>query len=431
MRGFKIIWGILLAFALILAGKAAMVFLPSGTEMAEKVSAAVMEGTLRCLNSAADYSADKNDKSGSSALDKLLGFAAVNKYASGADLPDDWEESETTQRLAEDEEGEDHEISTAEEGMDADSYFLIGSQSLFPDLPSYRPSQDDGKENANQTLPVEYAEGGVEPVFVQSQYPDWSSRLQSLYPIDEMKNLNYLLRNFYILDSSTSATEEVFDIEELLSKDLTIEKKSGAPQILIYHTHASEGYIDSRKGNYEDTVMGVGDYLTEILTEQYGYEVYHDKNVYDMKNGKDNRNYAYTTALPYITKILKENPSIEVVIDLHRDGGEKRVTEIDGKKTAQIMLFNGLCRNANGPLTDLANPYLQDNLAFSLKLNMVGRAVYPGLMFKMYLKNYRYNMHLCPKSLLVELGTNQNTLEEARNAMPYFASVLDQVLNSR
>ena len=107
------------------------------------------------------------------------------------------------------------------------------------------------------------------------------------------------------------------------------------------------------------------------------------------------------------------------------------MTEIDGKQVARIMLFNGMCRNANGPLADLENPYKQENLAFSLRMNLIGQVLYPGLMFKIYLKNYRYNMHLSPKSLLVELGTNENTLEEAMNAMPYFAQILDQVLNSR
>ena len=201
--------------------------------------------------------------------------------------------------------------------------------------------------------------------------------------------VKYLINNYYIVDEKTKPVSSVFDTDKLLGKNLTIKKNNTAPQILIYHTHASETYIDSRKGVQEDTVVGPGNYLAELLEEKYGYSVYHDKTAYDMKNGMDNRNYAYSTALPFIEKILEENPSIQVIIDLHRDGGSKRVATINDKPTAKIMLFNGLCRNPSGPIDRLDNPNLQSNLAFSLQLNLVGRSLFPNLMHRIYLKNYR------------------------------------------
>lgn len=88
--------------------------------------------------------------------------------------------------------------------------------------------------------------------------------------------------------------------------------------------------------------MGVGNYLAEILTETYGYQVLHVTEEFDLAGGVLDRNKAYDYARPYIEQILKENPSIEVVIDLHRDGvAEDRhlVTEINGKPTAQIMFL--------------------------------------------------------------------------------------------
>lgn len=127
----------------------------------------------------------------------------------------------------------------------------------------------------------------------------------------------------------------------------------------------------------------------------------------------------------------EENPDIDVIIDLHRDSGAKRVTEIGDKKMAKIMFFNGLCRNTVGKIDYLENKNLEANLAFSLQMKMTGDIMYPGLFHKIYLKNYRYNMHFCEKYLLIELGTENNTVKEAYNAMPPLADVLDTVLSGR
>lgn len=249
------------------------------------------------------------------------------------------------------------------------------------------------------------------------------------YTLDELKDTSFLVRNFYIVDKSTEITESLFDAEEFLNKDMTIKQSNDDPQILIYHTHSQEAYIDSRPGKDADSVIGVGTYLTKILEEDYGYNVIHDKTHYDIVNGELDRNIAYNQAKDGISKILEDNPTIEVIIDLHRNSGAGNTVTVDGRETAQIMLFNGLCRDQSGPITYLDNPYLQDNLAFSFQLQLESKKLYPGLFYKNYLKSYRYNMHLRQKSLLVELGTVNNTLESAKNAMIPFAEILDQVLN--
>jgi len=248
------------------------------------------------------------------------------------------------------------------------------------------------------------------------------------YTMEQLKDVNFLIRHFYIVDPSTKITDDLFNAEALLGKDMTIKQSNEAPQILIYHTHSQETYIDSREKVSEDTVVGVGSYLAKILEDEYGYNVIHDTTCYDIVDGRLDRNVAYSMAEAGIGKILKENPSIEVVIDLHRDATEKRSTEIEGKETAQIMLFNGLSRDQNGPIDYLDNPNLQDNLAFSLQLQLKSLKLYPGLFYRNFLKSYRYNMHVRKKCILMELGTYKNTLQSAKNAMDPFAEILDAVL---
>lgn len=259
---------------------------------------------------------------------------------------------------------------------------------------------------------------------------------QTVKVLDKLKSslsLDYLLDNFYIVDSTTSIDKNVFNVEKLLKKDCSLKQNSEKPQILIYHTHGgSESFADS-DGTKKDSVVGVGTVLAKILTEDYGFNVIHDEICYDIINGKIDRNKAYNKSLEGVEKTLKKYPSIEVVIDLHRDSAyknKKRVTNIDGKDTAQIMFFNGLSRKASGQnITYLNNPNLQANLAFSLHLKMKSMELYPNITTKIYLKGYRYNLHLREKALLIELGNELSTVAEAKNAMEPLAEVLNEVLN--
>lgn len=249
--------------------------------------------------------------------------------------------------------------------------------------------------------------------------------------LEKLKDFDYLMGHFYTVDSSTSVDPEQLNAQTLLGKDLTIDQSGEGPKVLIYHTHSQEAFADSRKGEESDTIVGVGEYLAQLLNETYQIPTLHHKGVYDLIDGKLDRSRAYELALPEVEKILKENPSIEVVIDLHRDGvGDSThlVEEINGKPTAQIMFFNGMSRTkANGPIEYLKNPYIEDNLAFSLQMQLAAQK-YPGFTRRIYLKSYRYNMHVTPKTLLVEAGAQTNTVEEMRNAMEILAETLDTVL---
>ncbi len=264
--------------------------------------------------------------------------------------------------------------------------------------------------------------------------PQVKNNLITIQKLKRSKSRSYLLKNFYITDSSTSIDNSIFNVEKLLSKDVTM-KKSNKPQILIFHTHgASEAFIDSKKGKQSDSIIGVGSRLSYILRKKYGYNVIHDTTAYDKINGSIDRNKAYNNAAAGISEILEKNPSIEVVIDLHRDGvgnAVHRLTTIDGKRTAQVMFFNGLSRNASGNIDYLYNKNLQANLSFSLQMKLKCMENYPDFAKPVYLKNYRYNMHLREKFLLIELGNENNTVEEAKNAMEPLAKVLDQVLTGK
>lgn len=243
---------------------------------------------------------------------------------------------------------------------------------------------------------------------------------------------NYL-SDCFIIDPNTTLSESDVPLEDLMTRDMSLVSADRSyPQILIYHTHATEGFVDSVDGDSSTTVVGVGDYLMELLTTRYGYHVLHVTDAYDLAEGNLNRSRAYNYARDGIEKVLQENPSIEVVIDLHRDGvaeDKHLVTDIDGKQTAQIMFFNGLSKTKeSGELSSLPNPYVKDNLAFSLQLEALCDHYYPDFLRSIYVKGYRYNLHVRPKSLLLEVGAQTNTLQEAKNAMEPFAEILDKLL---
>ena len=248
--------------------------------------------------------------------------------------------------------------------------------------------------------------------------------------IDRTQLADYetLVRNFYAIDANTMAGSDQLSVEKLLGMDMTLPQEGDGPQILIYHTHSQEAFADSVPGDVNTGIVGVGECDTKILTEQYGYRVLHNTGQYDVET----RDNAYSRALPAVEQILAENPSIQVIIDLHRDEvaeETKLVTDIQGRPTARFMFFNGLSRTRKtGDIDYLANENQEANLAFSFQMQLKAAEYYPGLTRRIYLKGYRYNMHLRPRTLLVELGAQNNTVEEAINACDPLAHILDMVL---
>lgn len=253
------------------------------------------------------------------------------------------------------------------------------------------------------------------------------------YSMSQLEDFDSLISNCYVVDSSTYVTSKEMDADKLLSMDMGIDLSTDEPKVLIYHTHGSEAFADSREGAVEDTVIGVGDELARILEEDYGIGVYHDRNVYDYVNGILDRSNAYNLAGAAVDEILAQNPSIEVVIDLHRDGVRedlRLVRTVDGKDTACIMFLNGVSRlKSSGDIEYLQNPHKEENLSFSLKLFLNGRSLYGDLIRKIYIRGYCFNLDRAARASLVEVGAQTNTVEEAKNAMGPLARVLYQVLS--
>lgn len=265
---------------------------------------------------------------------------------------------------------------------------------------------------------------------VSRQMPDFvPGEQQQTLELERYRSYEELVKEFYTIDANTMAGNDQLNIEKLMQRDLEITESGEGPLILIYHTHSQEAYADSVPGDPATSVVGVGEYLARILQEEYGYRVMHCAEEFDVED----RNQAYSKALPALEQILKENPSIQVMIDLHRDempANVRLVTELDGKPTARFMFFNGLSRTRKtGDIAYLKNENIAGNLAFSFQMQLKCAEYYPGLTRKIYLKGYRYNLHLRERSLLVELGAQNNTVEEAMNACGPLAHALHLVLS--
>lgn len=295
--------------------------------------------------------------------------------------------------------------------------------------------QDDNKEDNNQnqendvSVESDKATGGETESEKSTNIIAADTVTGNVYDRQDLNDYNFC-QQFYTVTSITSLTKEIFRPSEFLDKDMKITHDSSSPQILIFHTHSQEKFADSTDDD-STSIFGVGDYLTELLTGK-GYNVIHDRSVYDYVDGKLDRSKAYTYAEQGIESILESNPSIEVVIDLHRDGVADTthlVTEVDGRQMAKIMFFNGISySNVKGNINYLYNPYRDDNLAMSLQMHLIGEAYYPGFLRRNYINAYRYCLHERAKSMLIEAGAQTNTFEEVKNAMEPLADMLDKLL---
>jgi stage II sporulation protein P len=295
--------------------------------------------------------------------------------------------------------------------------------------------QDDNKEDNNQnqendvSVESDKATGRETESEKSTNIIAADTVTGNVYDRQDLNDYNFC-QQFYTVTSITSLTKEIFRPSEFLDKDMKITHDSSSPQILIFHTHSQEKFADSTDDD-STSILGVGDYLTELLTGK-GYNVIHDRSVYDYVDGKLDRSKAYTYAEQGIESILESNPSIEVVIDLHRDGVADTthlVTEVDGRQMAKIMFFNGISySNVKGNINYLYNPYRDDNLAMSLQMHLIGEAYYPGFLRRNYINAYRYCLHERAKSMLIEAGAQTNTFEEVKNAMEPLADMLDKLL---
>ena len=227
------------------------------------------------------------------------------------------------------------------------------------------------------------------------------------------------------------------DVETLLYQELSFSLSSDLPQILIIHTHGSESYLPDEKDYYvptdpyrtEDTnynVVRVGDELAEAFENQ-GFSVLHDRSIYDYPS----YNGAYANTEAAISEWLEEYPSIQIVIDVHRDAFDdvdgspyQTDAEIDGVDSAQVMFVIGTGE------AGLEHPNWQENLSFVLKRQASMNSKYPELARPVYLSQNRYNQQMTKGSFILEVGCNGNTLSQALTAVQLFAECSYDVISS-
>ena len=224
-----------------------------------------------------------------------------------------------------------------------------------------------------------------------------------------------------------NSTDYAIDTAQLLTEGPSLTLQAGQPQILIIHTHSSEAYTMDDFDRYEPSdssrtqdvnynVIRVGDVLTDALRE-YGLEVIHDREIYDYPSYTG----SYDRCGNAIRKYLEKFPSIAVVIDVHRDAigsGDvvyKTVAEDENTPCAQTMFVVGT--NASG----LEHPNWEENLKLALHLQAAVHLKHPTLQRAVKLVRERYNQQLTTGSLILEVGSNGNTLQEALNAVKFFA----------
>lgn len=288
-------------------------------------------------------------------------------------------------------------------------------------------TQQNQQENG-QTVEEQTSAGGGQPSGVQETF-------SPAFSLDQLKNYDFLRSNLYIVPERASVLPQDLDGETLLSMDMSIAKDPSVPQILIYHTHGSETFADSTDDIKGTGIIAAGAKLAEYLSSVYGYNVIHCTEIFDNVNGVFDRSKAYDYSRETVQQILTDNPGIQVMIDLHRDGVRDDlhlVTDVNGKPTAQIMFFNGVSRSsAKGDIAYLYNRYRSQNLSFSLQAKLEALGKYPDFTRKNYIDAYQYNLDLLPRAMLIEAGAQTNTVQEELNAMEPLADILDSVLSGK
>ena len=230
-------------------------------------------------------------------------------------------------------------------------------------------------------------------------------------------------------------TNQPMDLQALASAQVGVELAEEGPQILIMHTHGSEAYTmdgtdiyvesdSSRTTDENYNVLRVGDEMQRVF-EEMGLKVIHDRTLYDYPQYSG----SYDRSCAGVQSWLEQYPSIQVVLDVHRDAliGEdgtvyKAVTEVDGEKTAQVLMIVGT--------DDLGqeHPYWRQNLALAIQIQKKLDEQWPTLARPITLRSSRFNQQLTRGSLLVEVGSHGNTLQEALRGARLFAQAAGEVL---
>lgn len=305
---------------------------------------------------------------------------------------------------------------------------------------------DNDNENQSSTKPSNNEENKTQTTTQQTTVAqvkkDKSDYYDSFSKSHDNENKNEVAEKTYGEDGTKCESCYVknktgldIDFEKELNDKLPFSVNKGvkSPQVLIYHTHTSEGYLDedvdffydsyySRTLNNAYNVTSVGDAITKSLTSN-GISTIHDKTVHD-----NTYNVAYERSVETVNKDMKNNKDIKVCLDIHRDAigtdscKVKPVFEYNGKKAAQIMILAG-CDDGTMGFENWKN-----NLSFALKIQNTAEEMYPGMTRPLDFDYFAYNEYVCDGSLLIEVGSDANSIEEAEYTGSMLGKVLAKVL---
>lgn len=256
------------------------------------------------------------------------------------------------------------------------------------------------------------------------------------YPVNEI-NITEGNESYENVQVKNASSTDI-DIESELNAELGFSiDDTDEPQVLIYHTHTCESFLTYDTGYYYETfyprttdstqnVCAVGEEIANVLNAN-GIVTIHDTTLHDSPS----YNGAYDRSLETINSYLEKYPSIKVVLDIHRDGigtdteKSKPIFTVDGKKAAQIMILAGYEYDSSLDFDDW-----EYNLRFALQIQNTAESMYPGMARPLYFNDFMYNMNVNTGSLLIEIGSDSNTLEEVRYSGYLLGNVLSEVLKN-
>lgn len=223
-------------------------------------------------------------------------------------------------------------------------------------------------------------------------------------------------------DADKGAADKEADQKESEDKKEQQIVVTGDPLVIIYHTHSSESYMPYTESNYhreaeEGTVRDVGNVLENELKKK-GINVIHDKTIHD----RPSYNESYSRSLATIQSLVKQYPMAVYIIDLHRDAAASSATEgkyieIDGQRVAKFSMVVGT-----------QNENYVELYEFADNVKNTAESMHKGFGGAVIEKDYQYNEYVSNRALLLEVGNNKNTIEEARACGKYFAEVLASII---
>lgn len=317
----------------------------------------------------------------------------------------------------------------------AATFTLANGEYRLEDKKEHAEPSDDKKQKPQASKPVLSDNQNTKVRDKSGYYDSYAEHKgEAKYSVEErsIEDSGTQVDNFFVKNKTGLA----LDFEKLLQDSLTFNVNKGinSPQMLIYHTHTSEAYMDedvdyfyesfySRTNNNDFNVVAVGDAIAEVLNKR-GIKTIHDTTVHDTSY-----NGSYDRSVQTVQSNMEKYDDIKVVLDIHRDAigtdecKVKPTFEYNGKKGAQIMILSGC--DTDG---EMGFESWENNLNFALKIQNKAESMYPGMTRPISFDYFAYNEYVCDGSLLIEIGAEANSIDEAVYSGELLGNVLSEVL---